>query len=79
MIKSSDARFDNTYRILRVLSNKDYLAIDQQHRRFIFCQRKNTPTNSTSLKHPTIIKTHNTHLLHHTEIIEVNDVSYFVF
>ncbi len=28
MIKSSDKENNNTYRILKVLSNKDYLAID---------------------------------------------------
>lgn len=28
MIKSSDKNLDNTYRILRVLSNQDYLAVD---------------------------------------------------
>ena len=36
MIKSSDKAFRNTYRILRVLSNQDYLAVDQTDSRFIF-------------------------------------------
>lgn len=36
MIKSSDKSLQNTYRILRVLSNKDYLATDHEGGKYIF-------------------------------------------
>lgn len=38
MIKSSDKEFNNIYRILRVLDNQDYLAIDSFHNQYIFSQ-----------------------------------------
>jgi len=41
MIKSSDKNLNNAYRIIKVLPNQDYLAIDQQDNHFIFSPTKN--------------------------------------
>ncbi len=41
MIKSSDKELNNTYRILKLLANQDYLAIDQNNVYCIFSQINN--------------------------------------
>ena len=38
MIKSSDKKINNNYRILRVLENKDLLAIDSERQYYIFAE-----------------------------------------
>ena len=50
MIKSSDNNSNNVYRIIKVLSNNDYLAIDQNDKYFIFSMTQKPPNNHQSYK-----------------------------
>ncbi len=74
MIKSSDPGLSNTYRIIRVLSNQDYLATDHNDHRFIFSQ-------ITLKSHPSIPASSfpQEALLAHREIIAIDNIQYAVF
>lgn len=52
MIKSSDSKFNNIYRIIKVLANRDYLAIDQQQNKFILSQQQSS--HNPKERHPKI-------------------------
>lgn len=73
MIKSSDPSFSNTYRILKVLSNHDYLATDQADNHYIFSQTDSL-IQSPPFTHPLPPC-----LLPHRELITVDGVRYAVF
>jgi hypothetical protein len=73
MIKSSDKTFDNTYRILRVLSNQDYLATDQHGLRYIFSETRpdsKARKEEENLHSPS--KREAKYLLRHRELIVID-------
>jgi hypothetical protein len=74
MIKSSEPGLSNTYRIIRVLSNQDYLATDHTGHRFIFSET--TLTSHASI--PNSCSPQQA-LLRHREIIPIDDIQYAVF
>jgi len=43
MIKSSDNNINNAYRIIKLLTNQDYLAVDLNQKYYIFSSTKNIP------------------------------------
>jgi hypothetical protein len=74
MIKSSEPGLTNTYRIIRVLSNQDYLATDHNDHRFIFSEI----TTSSQPPIPASYR-HQEALLRHREIIAIDGMQYAVF
>lgn len=72
MIKSSDKKFNNTYRLLKVLANKDYLAIDLTQNFFLFCAASKMPSSSA-------IPNDKKYLLKHRECIIIDNLKYYVF
>ena len=38
MLKSTDDKHSNVYRIVKVLSNQDYLVVDQQQQHYVLAQ-----------------------------------------
>lgn len=74
MIKSSELGLSNTYRIIRVLSNQDYLAIDHKDHRFIFSEITNYSQASVPASNR-----HQEALLRHREIIAIDAIQYAVF
>lgn len=74
MIKSSEPGLSNTYRIIRVLSNQDYLATDHTDHRFIFSEITTNSQGSVPASYR-----HQEALLKHREVIAIDGMQYAVF
>lgn len=85
MIKSSDKKINNNYRILRVLENKDLLAIDSERQYYIFAEFYNDIHNIHHNMSPPPKKNiesetnDRSNILYYQELILIDGLNYLVF